>query len=211
MSEPVRPADRRGVCLVLVRHGEQERSGQDGPLTERGLRQAVAAAAAVSLTAADVLICSSRRRARQTAACFGPGAEVIDDLDEYRFGPDWSWQHADAREDLALWRPEHHAGGESMAEFQRRIDRAVVGLVERNPPGRIVLCVHSGVIDAVLRWVFGASPDVAWTTEAVVAHGSITELQHWPTGRHARGAPRHTVVVRVGDVGHLTADLITGQ
>jgi hypothetical protein len=71
------------------------------------------------------------------------------------------------------------------------------------------MCVHSGVIDAILRWVFGLSPNTAWTTEAVVAHGSITELRHWPDGRHAQGAPRHTQLVRLGDVSHLPADLIS--
>lgn len=72
------------------------------------------------------------------------------------------------------------------------------------------MCVHSGVIDAILRWAFGGTPDTAWTTEAMAPHASITELRHWPTGRHARGAPRYTVLVRVGDVGHLPADLVTG-
>jgi broad specificity phosphatase PhoE len=80
-------ADQHGVSLLVIRHGEQERIGQDGPLTARGRRQATAVAGAVSLTAADALICSSRVRARQTAEALGPAAEVIDDLDEYRFAP----------------------------------------------------------------------------------------------------------------------------
>lgn len=72
------------------------------------------------------------------------------------------------------------------------------------------MCVHSGVIDAILRSAFGGTPDTAWATEAMAPHAAITELRHWPTGRHARGAPRYTVLVRVGDVGHLPADLVTG-
>lgn len=107
-----------------------------------------------------------------------------------------------------MWRPEHGAGVESLAELQRRIDLAMEAVVRRNPSGRIVLCVHSGVIDALLRWAFGIAPDVPWTTEAAVAHGSVTELQHWPTGRHPRGAPRHTLLIRVGDVAHLAPGLI---
>jgi len=210
MIEPPYSTDR-GVCLVLIRHGEQERIGQDGPLTARGRDQAAALVSAILLTAEDVLVSSSRQRARQTAACLGPAVEVVEDLDEYRFGPAWSWEQGDRREDLVLWRPEDRSGDESMAEFQRRIDRAVGGLVGRNPAGRIILCVHSGVIDAILRWAFGIAPEAAWTTEAAVAHASITELLHWPRGRHPRGAPRHTVLVRVGDVGHLAAELITGR
>jgi probable phosphoglycerate mutase len=201
--------ERRGVVLVLVRHGEQERTGQDGPLTARGHRQAAALGAAVALSSADVLVCSSRQRARQTAELIGAGAEVFDDLDEFRFGPDWSWQHAEVREDLVAWRPEHHFGAESMAEFQRRVDRVVDALVERNPAGRIIMCIHSGVIDAIVRWAFGHTPDTPWTTEVAVPHGSITELQYWPAGRHLRGAPRHTLLIRVGDVRHLPRDHVT--
>ena len=58
MSEPVRPADRRGVCLVLVRHGEQERSGQDAPLTEEQaaplIEQFLAGRKKLELAAAEV-------------------------------------------------------------------------------------------------------------------------------------------------------------
>ena len=202
-------AERRGVVLVLVRHGQQERTGQDGPLTARGHRQAAALTGAISLTPADLLVCSSRLRARQTAELIGAGAEVIDDLDEFRFGPDWTWQHAEVRDDLVAWQPEHHCGAETMAEFQRRVDRVVEALVARNPSGRIILCVHSGVIDAIVRWAFGHTPDVPWTTEVAVPHASITELQYWPQGRHLRGAPRHTLLIRVGDTRHFADDLVT--
>jgi broad specificity phosphatase PhoE len=205
----VERAERHGVVLVLVRHGQQERTGQDGPLTPRGLQQAAAAGAAVALTASDLLVSSSRRRARQTAELIGGAAEVFDDLDEFRFGTDWTWQQGDAREDLVLWRPEHRFGDESMAEFQQRVDRVVDALVQRDPPGRIVMCVHSGVIDAIVRWAFGHTPDTPWTIEVAVPHASITELQYWPTGRHLRGAPRHTLLIRVGDAGHLSPDLRT--
>jgi probable phosphoglycerate mutase len=202
------------VSLVVVRHAEQERDGQDGRLTARGRQQAATLSDALALTPADLVASSSRRRARETAAALGSAAEIaaeiLDGLDEYRFGPDWTWQHADDREDLVLWRPEDRAGAESLAEFQARVDHTVESLVDRKPPGRIVMCVHSGVIDAILRWAFGSKPDTAWTTEAVVPHASITELRHWPTGRDVRGAPRYTVLVRVGDVGHLPADLVTG-
>ncbi|GAB7189625.1 hypothetical protein NUM3379_03310 [Kineococcus sp. NUM-3379] len=70
--------------------------------------------------------------------------------------------------------------------------------------------MHSGVIDAVLRWAFGAGPEQPWTTGADVAHASITELRHWPAGRHPGGAARHTLLIRIGDAGHLPAELRTG-
>jgi broad specificity phosphatase PhoE len=119
--------------------------------------------------------------------------------------------HADEREDLALWRPEdRRPGGESLREFQRRVQGVLTELVSGPPSVRLVLVVHSGVIDAALRWAFGLGPDTPWTTEAAVAQASITELHHWPQGRHRLGAPRHTFLVRLGDTSHLSPHLITG-
>ena len=205
----MRTVELPSVVLLVIRHGEQVRSGQDGPLTERGLRQAQALAGAIALAPGDMVVSSSRLRARQTAEALGAAPEVLDDLDEYRFGPTWDWHLAAQREDLALWRPEHHAGDESMGAFQVRVDRAMEGLVRRTVAGRLIVCVHSGVIDAILRWAFGLAPDTPWTTEAAVPHTSITELVHWPSGRHAQGAPRHTLLVRIGDARHLPAALTT--
>jgi hypothetical protein len=79
------------------------------------------------------------------------------------------------------------------------------------PVGRLILVVHSGVLDAIVRWAFGLGPDAAWTTEVAAPHASITELEYWPRGRHPAGAPRHTNLVRLGDVGHLAPDGISGR
>ena len=198
-----------GVPIVVVRHGEQERTGQDGPLTSRGRTQSAALADAIRLDGTDLLVCSTRVRARQTAEALGRDPLLVPDLDEFRFGERWTWEQADIRDDLALWRPEHRAGDESLAEFQSRVSGALDRLVAHPPRGRIVVCVHSGVIDALLRWALGIPPETAWTVEAHVPHASITEVRHWPWGRHPRGAPRHTLLVRVGDVAHLPPDLRT--
>jgi broad specificity phosphatase PhoE len=136
---------------------------------------------------------------------------VVDELAEYRFGPGWTWEQAAAGDDLALWRPEHRSpGGESLREFQARVDGALASLLEDPPAGRLILVVHAGVIDAVVRWAFGSGPDTSWTTEVEVAHASVTELHHWSTAQHPSGSPRHTLLVRLGDVGHLAPDLVTG-
>ena len=154
---------------------------------------------------------STLRRAVQTATALGRAPERRADLDEFRFGPQWSWAQADDREDLALWRPEHRPpGGESLHEFQVRVDDALRALLADPPAGRLVVVVHSGVLDAIVRWAFGLGPDAAWTTEVAAPHASITEFEHWPRGRHAAGAPSHTFVARLGDVGHLPPDLISG-
>lgn len=201
----------RAVRLLLVRHGQQGRASGDDALTALGRDQARATAAAIGLTADDRLVSSTMRRAVETAAAMGRPPEQYADLDEFRFGPAWTWADGDAREDLVLWRPEHRApGGESMRGFQTRIQEALQWLLADPPPGRLVLVVHSGVIDAVVRWAFGLGPESPWTTEVVAPHASITEIEYWPQGRHASGAPRHAVLARSGDVRHLTTAQVTG-
>jgi broad specificity phosphatase PhoE len=200
-----------GVRILVVRHGQQERDGADGALTALGRAQAAAAAAAVNLTDTDRLVSSTLRRAVETANIFGRDPQRVADLDEFRFGPQWSWTLADDREDLALWRPEHRPpGGESLSEFQQRVQDALEALLHEPPVGRLILVVHSGVLDAVVRWAFGLGPQAPWTTEVTAAHASITELEHWRHGRHVAGAPRHTYLARLGDISHLPPGQVSG-
>ena len=115
--------------ILVVRHAQQERDGADGPLTALGEAQAAATAPAVDLNQSDRLVSSSLLRAVQTASALGRTSERIPDLDEFRFGPQWSWTRAEDREDLTLWRPEDRvAGGESLREFQGRVEGALQSL-----------------------------------------------------------------------------------
>jgi broad specificity phosphatase PhoE len=204
-------ASADGVRLLVVRHGQQERDGHDGPLTALGREQATDTAAGIRLAGNDRLVSSSLRRAVQTATALGRAPEQYGDLDEFRFGPQWTWAQADDHENLALWRPEHRPrGGESLREFQARVEGALVALLSEPPAGRLILVVHCGVIDALVRWAFGLGPDAPWTTEVTAAHASITEFVHWPQGRRNSGAPRYTFLARLGDVAHLPPGRITG-
>jgi broad specificity phosphatase PhoE len=202
------PGADGGVVLLLVRHAEQARAGDDGELTPRGRRQAAALGRAVGLTADDRLVSSPLVRARETAAALGRDPVTVAGLAEFRFGPSWKWEQGDRREDLLLWRPEHRlGGGESLLEFGRRVEAAMTALLVAPSPGRVVAVVHSGVIDATLRWALGVPVDAAWVADAEVPLASVTELWHWPTGRQPGGAPRHTTLARLGDTTHLPAGL----
>jgi hypothetical protein len=121
-----RPTFRDRVRLLVVRHGQQERDGHDGPLTALGREQATDTAAGIGLAGNDRLVSSSLRRAVQTATAFARAPEQYGDVDEFRLGPQWTWAQADDHENLALWRPEHRPrGGESLREFQGRVEGAV--------------------------------------------------------------------------------------
>ncbi len=200
------------VHLLLVRHGQQVREGQDGPLTPLGEEQALATGKTLALTEADRLVSSTRQRAVATARAFGREPEQVADLDEIRFGESWTWADADEREDLLLWRPEHRTpGGESLGEFQSRVQGALAQLCDQPPQGRLIVVVHAGVIDAALRWVYGLGPESDWTTETSACHASITEVRYWHRGRGPREAPRHSFLIRLGDVRHFPPELISGE
>ena len=51
----------------------------------------------------------------------------------------------------------------------------------------------------------GLPAESSWQHEFDLATASITELAVWPSGRVPGGAPRYTVILRVGDVRHLDA------
>jgi broad specificity phosphatase PhoE len=85
------------VRILILRHAEQVRDGDDGPLTPLGQAQAAATADAVGLTDDDHLVSSTLRRAVETATALGRAPERWPDLDEFRFGPQWTWDRADDR------------------------------------------------------------------------------------------------------------------
>lgn len=208
---PMDPAPAEPVPVLLVRHGEQVREGDDGPLTPRGEQQARHLADALRLQGVDSLVSSSLRRAVATARALGREPRPVADLDEFRFGPGWSWDAAGERQDLALWRPEHRAGDESLGAFEERVGSALESELDPYVGGRLIVVVHSGVIDALVRWALGATGN-PWLGEVAVGHASVTELAVWPSGMlGGNGAPRHTEIRRLGEVGHLPEELRTGQ
>jgi probable phosphoglycerate mutase len=198
--------------LVLVRHGQHDYTVEDGPLTDLGCRQARLVASALPGRDIDVLLCSPLRRAVETAQRFGRAFEPVDGLREFDFGPAAPAAEAmvERREDLALWRPDDgFADGETLAGFQARVGATMDELTRAHDGAGVVAVTHAGFLDAALRWAYGIGPAEAWVTEAAFRNASITELEVWTTGRHPRGAPRHTVIHRVGDASHLPRELWT--
>lgn len=115
------------------------------------------------------------------------------------------------RADLEIWRPEHQGApdGETVAAFFSRVGGFCDQLCKQHPDERIVLVTHAGTIDAVYRWGLGIRPSIPWLFELDIGNASITEMEIWPNGRIATGAPRHCVLRSVGDMRHL--DTSTSQ
>ena len=175
-----------------------------------GLGHCQAAALAASLDSGpglDAVYSSNLPRAVETAAAVAKrlGLEVVEDRRLAEFNVDMSRaEWSDGRPDLLAWHPDHTGvDGESLAQFASRVAEFHDELVDRHPGQRVAVVCHAGTIDAALRWSLGISPRSPWEYEFEVQNASITVVEYWPKGRIRGGAPRYSVLKRIGDVGHL--------
>ena len=195
LSEPVR--------FVLVRHGRTAatmagqldgRGGSDGPLTDEGRQQSVAAGHALRRLLRDgpapLLVSSSLARARQSAAAIGGVLRVEPEADaawdEQHFG-DWEGRTvaevcADAEGAAAYERlrrePDYaRPGGESRADLERRVLAAYERLTDRAREDRrpVLVVSHRAALLAVLGAELGlGSP---WSLS--LAPSSLSGLRRW--------------------------------
>jgi broad specificity phosphatase PhoE len=169
--------------LLLVRHGQTaaNAAGQllgraDVALTETGLQQAAALAAA--LGPVDRVISSPLQRARQTAAAFGSHVEVDDRWTELDYGIYDELPLADVPMELwERWRSDAEYAppeGESLASVGRRVHRACVELASAAADADIVVVTHVSPIKAAVAWALEVGDQIAWRTFVAVA--SITRI-----------------------------------
>jgi alpha-ribazole phosphatase len=169
--------------LIVVRHGQTTANASglllgraDVPLTEIGLEQADALAAAVG--SVDVVVSSPLQRARQTAGAFGLPVEIDDRWTELDYGvydekpitevPAELWQRW--RTDPDYTPPE----GESLATVGRRVRSACDDLAQRAVDEDVVVVSHVSPIKAAVAWALATDDLVAWRTWVGLA--SITRI-----------------------------------
>ncbi|CAN5737687.1 histidine phosphatase family protein [soil metagenome] len=207
------PEEYPATTLLLIRHGQARASDgsydENTPLTELGHRQSGQLADALTARTRPVVAYSSPYpRALETATPLCQQLAVRPCVDprlaEFQLGTG-SFESIQQRLDLLLWRPEHRGveNGETLGEFSARIAAFCNEVVERHPREDIAVFAHSGTIDAAIRWALGFPLDSLWQHEFVLATASITEIEFWPHGRIRGGAPRYSVIQRIGDVAHL--------
>jgi broad specificity phosphatase PhoE len=150
--------------LFIVRHGETEWSANgkhtsvtDLPLTENGVTQAEIAADKLRGEHFELVLCSPRLRARQTAeiAGFGETAELCDDLVEWDYGeyeglttPE-IWERHDPN--WNLWH-DGCPGGDSPAEIGARVDRVLERFAQIEGDGLAIAHGHVLRVFAA-RWL----------------------------------------------------------
>jgi broad specificity phosphatase PhoE len=169
--------------LLVVRHGQTaaNAAGQllgraDVPLTETGLRQAEALAAALGTV--DRVISSPLQRARQTAAAFGLPVEVDERWTELDYGIYDERPLGEVPADLwASWRGDAEftpPEGESLASVGRRVRAACDDLVSAASDADVVVVSHVSPIKAAVAWALDADDRIAWRMFVAVA--SITRI-----------------------------------
>lgn len=222
------PADRPSVRLLLIRHGQAGGEGAfygpEAPLTKSGLRQSHHIAEALADRGVTRVVSSTFRRARQTAEAtasrLGRPLEVDERLVEFQMGDESATtieQIIGEKQYLRLWRPQHSLseGGETLQSFQARVSAVLSDLVRHGEgeanAGTVSIAVftHGGTIAAAMRWAYGLTPEHDWQTDVEIHNASITEVEHWPRGRHPEGAPHNNALHRLNDVRHLPSELVT--
>jgi probable phosphoglycerate mutase len=152
------------VALWLVRHGETEWSASgrhtgitDLPLTDAGERQARALAPMLADLAPALVLCSPRRRARDTAQLAGLRVdEVTEDLAEWNYGSYEGRTTHEIRAERPGWSiwADGVPGGETGAQVGVRADRVLGRAGPALLAGPVVLVGH-GHFSRVLgaRWM----------------------------------------------------------
>ncbi len=150
--------------IVLIRHGETEWSAASRhtsytelPLTPRGEDEARRLGKVLAGQAFTAVLCSPRRRARQTAELAGfTVSAVVEDLVEWNYGEYEGATTAEIRQwrpDWSLWR-DGCPGGESPDQVAARIDHLHSGVRPLVGQGDVALIGHAHSLRVVAaRWL----------------------------------------------------------
>lgn len=207
--------DEKVTTLALIRHGESRATvervvGGDlgcSGLTELGRRQAAALRDRLARTGelrADVLLASTLPRAVETAEIIAPplgSPEIVRDCDLCELHPGecdtLSWDEYDERYGVDMRARPYDPispGGESLAEFNVRVGRALFRLAEDHQGQSVVVAAHGGVVMASMVCFLGLPAQRAVPADLWVTNTSITE---WRC-RDGRWA-----LIRFNDAAHL--------
>ena len=204
------------TTFLLLRHGETELTpakrfsgsgGGDPALTERGRRQAEAAARALAAAPEriEAVVSSPLLRCRQTAQTVATalGCEVRyeEDLRETDFGAWEGLTFAEVQQrhpaDLAAWLASADArptgGGESFAEVARRVAVARDKTIARFAGRTVLLVTHVTPVKSLLTLALGAPFAAMFRMELSAA--ALSEVAYYPDG--------NATVRRFNDTAHL--------
>lgn len=201
--------------LCIVRHGETDWNAQrriqgqiDIPLNSAGRLQAAATAAGVADMGFAAVYSSDLSRARQTAQpiadALGLGVRIAVGLRERHYGRMQGLTSDEARQRFpalhaayAARRPDSDLeGGETLAGFAARVDRALRELAAAHRGQTLLLVSHGGVLDVAYRLATGR--ELAAPRDFQVPNAGLNWLEYRDDAWH---------VVAWGEQTHLAAAL----
>jgi broad specificity phosphatase PhoE len=194
--------------FYLIRHAETgfNRDGRvqghiESTLSRLGVAQAKRVAKRLDYIDFVAVYSSPARRAMQTARlAFDGEIQTREGLREIRLGK-WEGEKATTLRrryprEVALWFHKPSAvripGAETVAQFRRRVVRAMNDIRAEHASGEIAVVTHGGVICAYLSAILGMKLDDLWSFK--IRNGSVTRVL-FPQGR-AR-------IDLLGDIHHL--------
>ncbi|MDP9069869.1 MAG: histidine phosphatase family protein, partial [Actinomycetota bacterium] len=181
--------------LALIRHGESQAAvdgvvaGAQGcsGLSERGRAQAEALRDRLAGTGeltADVLMASTLPRAVETAEIIAPalgGPDIVRDCDLCELHPGecdaLTWLEYDERYGVDMNADPFapiSPGGESLAEFNLRVGRALTRLAQDHDGRSVVVACHGGVVVGSLVSFLGLPAQRPLPADLPVTNTSIT-------------------------------------
>jgi probable phosphoglycerate mutase len=202
--------------LYLIRHAEAvaavENTIGDTPLTPFGITQAERLRdrlAATGEIAADVLIASTLKRAKQTAEIIAPALDLPiiwdDEVQEMRPGEAEGMHVKEAEERFGRVDFEKNPfqqvapGGENWGEFMLRVGTALDRITREYEGKTIVVVCHGGVIDGSFLYFFNMGTLQMPTVRFYTHNTSIT---HWQKSRFYERPP-HWRLIKYNDDMHL--------
>jgi ribonuclease H / adenosylcobalamin/alpha-ribazole phosphatase len=205
------PAQGEPMTTVLLRHGQTPMSVQkryvgrsDVPLTDLGVRQAVAAAKRLASAGLDVIVTSPLRRAVQTAeeVAAATGAPVVADegFRETDFGAWEGLTFAEVREgwsaEMTAWLADPAVappGGESFTEVSERVTAALDRVLAARERQAVLIVSHVTPIKMLVAKALLAPPAALYRMHLDVA--ALSEIDWYADGT--------TVLRSFNDTGHL--------
>jgi broad specificity phosphatase PhoE len=211
------------TSLLLVRHAQSEwnaagrwQGWADPPLTALGRAQAEEAGERLRRTAPpiDRAVSSDLDRARTTASIVAgiagtpelvgrsPLVEEVSGLREFDVGQ-WSGLTraeitAEWPKTLAAWDAgalDATPGGEPRADFDARVQAAVIQIIAAHPGQRVLVVAHGGVVHSIGKWLGLPLAHVLHIAGFWLEHeagrtsitGTVDLLRDEPTGGHPAG------------------------
>ncbi len=184
------------ITIDLLRHGEPRGgvrfrgNGCDDPLSEQGWRQMWQAVGESVHWPWDAVLTSPLVRCRDFAEALcsrkPTPLRVIDDLREVGFGG-WEGLTLDA---VRVSRAEEYRAfyadpvanrprdAEPLADFRRRVERALLAELETVANGRFLVVTHGGVIRSLVGWVMGVPDQRLFGLDCEYA--SVSQIRHDP-------------------------------